>query len=228
MPIGFWGECIQAATFLINRLPTPVLNMVSPYELLFHKPPNYHELRVFGCLCYAATLRSQRSKFCPRSIPSIFVGYLLGFKGYRLYDLKSRQFFISRDVEFHEGVFPFHHLSECQTDIDPFPDLVLPTPQPLPDQSLPLAQVNPPVADNAPSSAAPSVSTASTPAEPLRRSSRITRPPSYLRDYDCHNVFYPICNHVSYHRLSDSYKTYVLQVSNEYEPQFFHQAVKFP
>ena len=37
----------------------------------------------------------------------VFIGYLHGKKGWKLYDLNSQEYFVSRDVVFHEGVFPF-------------------------------------------------------------------------------------------------------------------------
>lgn len=49
-------------------------------------------------------------------------------KGYKLYNIENKRFFVSRDVVFHENVFPFHSIT-LQGDIaDPFPDIVLPIP----------------------------------------------------------------------------------------------------
>lgn len=57
VPITFWGDCVAIATFLINRLPSPVLSNKSPYEVLHNgKEPEYQSLRTFGCLAFAATL----------------------------------------------------------------------------------------------------------------------------------------------------------------------------
>lgn len=51
VPLQFWGEAFQTATFLINRLPTPILDDVSALEKLFHKTPNYLDLKgVWLCL----------------------------------------------------------------------------------------------------------------------------------------------------------------------------------
>lgn len=50
LPLSFWSFAFSTATYLINHLPTPTLNMSSPYQSLFSSPPNYSKLRVFGCL----------------------------------------------------------------------------------------------------------------------------------------------------------------------------------
>ena len=49
-------------------------------------------------------------KFDERAKPGIFVGYLYGQKGYCIYDFKTHQIYVSRDVIFHESIFPYHDL----------------------------------------------------------------------------------------------------------------------
>ena len=102
LPRYFWGECVLTAAHLINFTPTPLLDLKTPYECLFGKPPPHSSLKVFGCLCYASNSPYIKDKFDTRSRRCIFVGYLFGKKGWRLYDLKSQTFFVSRDVQFFE------------------------------------------------------------------------------------------------------------------------------
>jgi histone deacetylase 1/2 len=51
MPLKFWDEAFLTATFLINLLPTKVLNFSTPTEKLLNVTPNYDSLRIFGCVC---------------------------------------------------------------------------------------------------------------------------------------------------------------------------------
>ena len=53
LPIRFWGYCIKAAVYLMNRLPSSAISNKSPYGLLHCKQPSLTNLRVIGCLCYA-------------------------------------------------------------------------------------------------------------------------------------------------------------------------------
>ena len=111
VPISFWGDCVTTAAFLVNRTPSPLLQHYSPYNILFKKESDYHALRSFGCLAFASTLPSSRNKFSPRAVLAIFVGYPQGYKGYKLYSLDTKKFFVSRDVVFHESIFPFQTIS---------------------------------------------------------------------------------------------------------------------
>lgn len=52
VPKQYWVEAFQTVVYLINRLPTKILNYISPYEKLIGHLPDYSFLQVFGDSCY--------------------------------------------------------------------------------------------------------------------------------------------------------------------------------
>ncbi|KAL4354578.1 hypothetical protein GQ457_06G014030 [Hibiscus cannabinus] len=67
-----------------------------------------------------------RDKFTERALPGVFLGYAPGVKGYKVYVLQSHTIMISRNVIFHEEIFPFHTIAAVDSLVDPFPATVLP------------------------------------------------------------------------------------------------------
>ena len=123
----FWGHAILMATSIINRLPSSLLSWKTPFKRLYHKPPTYDLLKVFGCLCFATITQPHRDKFSPCATRCIFLGLSPRQKAFKLYDLSTHNIFVSRDVKFHENIFPF---------------------QDIPSQSIPTPLPNPPFFDN--------------------------------------------------------------------------------
>lgn len=52
-------------------------------------------------------METKGDKFEVRGRSAVFIGYSQGKKGYRIYDIKDRKFFVSRDVIFVEKEFLF-------------------------------------------------------------------------------------------------------------------------
>lgn len=52
MALSYWGDAIATAVYLINRLPTRVLNFQISYEKLFQQSISYDTLRVFRSSCF--------------------------------------------------------------------------------------------------------------------------------------------------------------------------------
>jgi len=103
----FWGECVLTATYPINRMPAPILKNKTPYELPHGQKPSYDHLRVFGCLCYVSTSKQGKDKFMGRVVPYVFLGYPYGKKAYKVMTFDTHKFHSSRDIVFHEAIFPF-------------------------------------------------------------------------------------------------------------------------
>jgi histone deacetylase 1/2 len=110
MPLKFWDEAFLAATYLINRTPSKVLNYVTPLERLFNQTPDYTSLRVFGCACYPNLRPYNRHKLEFRSKQCVFLGYSNLHKGFKCLEISSGRVYISRDVVFDENEFPFSKL----------------------------------------------------------------------------------------------------------------------
>ncbi|KAL0356152.1 UNVERIFIED_CONTAM: putative mitochondrial protein [Sesamum radiatum] len=107
LPRIFWADSILVATHIINKLPSSKLNWKTPFELLYKSPPSYACLKTFGCLCYATNVMPHKSKFDHRAFKCVFIGYVSGQKGYKVYDIDNKVAFVSRDVVFHEDTFPY-------------------------------------------------------------------------------------------------------------------------
>jgi len=75
--------------------------------MLYKIEADFNGLKVFGSLCYASTLSTNRTKFDPRASKCVFIGFKRGTKGYVLLNIQSREIFVSRDVVFYEHVFPY-------------------------------------------------------------------------------------------------------------------------
>jgi hypothetical protein len=52
VPFKFWDNAFDTACYLINRLPSALNSVLSPFELLFNKSPDFNLLKVFGCECW--------------------------------------------------------------------------------------------------------------------------------------------------------------------------------
>ena len=106
-PFRFWSDAFFTTCYLINRLPTRVLNMKTPLEILFQEIPDYTFLKVFGCACWPHLRPYNSHKLEFRSKQCVFLGYSSIHKGYKCLHVATNRVYISRDVVFDENLFPF-------------------------------------------------------------------------------------------------------------------------
>jgi histone deacetylase 1/2 len=52
MPLKFWDEAFLTATYLINRIPSKIINFDTPLERLFHTKLDYASFHTSGCVCW--------------------------------------------------------------------------------------------------------------------------------------------------------------------------------
>ncbi|PKU86178.1 Retrovirus-related Pol polyprotein from transposon TNT 1-94 [Dendrobium catenatum] len=180
IPQKFWIHAVQTVVHLINRLPSLSNKLSSPYQMLFNKPPDYNSFRIFGCLCYPFLPQAALSKFHPKSIPCVFVGYPLSSKGYICYNISSGKFIVSRHVKFLETIFPFQQstpepVQSSTTTYTPPLTLVPTMVQPISISPPPSSKLPPPQSTLPPAETAtlPTSSTAELP-----QSSPVIEPPA--------------------------------------------------
>lgn len=96
----------MTACYLINGMPSSVLHGCTLYERLHRKLFPLARLRVFRLLCFATNLVNI-DKFKPQAISSVLMGFSLIQNGYILLNLQTAVTFVSKEVRFHEYIFPF-------------------------------------------------------------------------------------------------------------------------
>lgn len=62
---------------------------------------------LIGCLCYATFTKLHKDKFDSKGIKCVLLGYPPNQKGYKHYNLSTKEVFHSRDALFDEKIFPF-------------------------------------------------------------------------------------------------------------------------
>ncbi|CAL2225380.1 unnamed protein product [Prunus armeniaca] len=116
MPRSFWGEAVLSAAYLINRIPSSILNFQTPLQTLYHHiqipHPKNLEPRIFGCVVFVHLHDHQRSKLDPRAEKCVFIGYAPHQKGYRCYHPPSQNMHTFIDVVFREHDIYFSAVHE--------------------------------------------------------------------------------------------------------------------
>lgn len=104
---SFWFHSCAYATFLINRMLCKVLEMKSPYQVLFGKAPEIQKLKVFGSAVYPFLRPYNSNKLQARSVQCVFLGYVMGCIGVTCYNIVTRKLILSRHVIHDESMFPY-------------------------------------------------------------------------------------------------------------------------
>ncbi|KAG8501038.1 hypothetical protein CXB51_003111 [Gossypium anomalum] len=107
VPKYLWGEAVLTACYLINRMPSKVLNFQTPLNTLLKAFPLFRvpnlPAKIFGCKAFIHNHQPNQSKLDPRAHTYIFIGYSPTQKGYKCYSPTLCRMFVSRDVTFFEN-----------------------------------------------------------------------------------------------------------------------------
>ncbi|XP_021715949.1 uncharacterized protein LOC110683848 [Chenopodium quinoa] len=208
VPARFWGDCIMAATYIINRMPLKSVGFVTPYERLYGSAPDLSHLKIFGCLCYISTSKTHRNKLDPRATPCVFLGYPPNQKAYKVLNLATNKISISRDVIFYEKYFPFHfspspHKTYANKIFLPVNNSISQSYSDIPEI---FSDFN--ITPNS---------------DPVRQSSRISKPPTH---FHCYAVTDHWCNLVSFDSLPKKQQLDICVHQSLVEPTSYSEAAQ--
>ena len=72
----------------------------TPIEVWTHKNPLLHHLHVFGCEAFSHVPKEKCSKLDNKVVKCVFIGYVIGVKGYKLLDSVARKVLYRKNVIF--------------------------------------------------------------------------------------------------------------------------------
>ncbi|KAK4390127.1 Retrovirus-related Pol polyprotein from transposon RE2 [Sesamum angolense] len=219
-----WHRCLGHASMrVIKQLPIPMTSLGDSANMPCTICPLAKQSRV----PFPLIIDPQRAKFHKRALRCILLGYAPNKKAYKLYDLDNHHTVISRDVVFHEDVFPFD-TQQSSTTTCPLPipstpdthfDYPIPSTQSIVSSPALSIQTHVPLSTSGISS--PQVPLHVPEAPIVRRSSRTIQKPCWLDDFICH-LNYP-------HLLSScnaAYISFVASLSILQEPRSFAEVSK--
>lgn len=116
-PTFLWQEAVQTAVYILNHCATRALHLSTPYMHLYQRRLDLSNLRVIGCRAFVLLPKQPNSKFRPKGLQTVLLGYDQHTKAYRCFDPAQCKILISKDVicvEDSQGEFFF---GSAPTDI---------------------------------------------------------------------------------------------------------------
>jgi hypothetical protein len=113
-------DAFQTTAYLINHLPSPILNNKSPYEKLLKIVFGYDHMRVFCYTCYPYSVPYNNFKLALKSKACVFLGFSSTYKGYLCFDTVNNKVYTILHVLFDEtsflyaGMNPLLPIKKCQ------------------------------------------------------------------------------------------------------------------
>jgi hypothetical protein len=85
----FWGEAVNTAYHIINRVYLRPETNKTPYEIWRCKKPLVKYFKTFGSECYILRDRENMGKFDTKSDGGIFLGYATNRRAYRVFNKRT-------------------------------------------------------------------------------------------------------------------------------------------
>lgn len=119
LPSTLWGEALQHAVWLYNRMPRAALGLRTPYEARFGAQPDLSDLNPFSAV-YFVKLKDVRN-LSAKAVECRFLGFDLTSNGLRVWWPSQRKGSVKRDVVFLSQEIPLlegedYRLDELQDD----------------------------------------------------------------------------------------------------------------
>jgi transposase InsO family protein len=84
-----WGEAINTACHIINKVYLRPETNKTPYEIWRGKKPKVKYFKTFGSKCYILCDRENLGKFDSKSDEGIFLGYSINSRAYRVFNKRT-------------------------------------------------------------------------------------------------------------------------------------------
>ena len=103
-PDAFWGDAVDYANFIRNRIPSASIMNKSPFELWNGYAPDVNIFRTFGCDAFVIIPASLRKKFGKKLNQLIckMIGYSGNQKAYKIWVIETQKVIFARNVTFNE------------------------------------------------------------------------------------------------------------------------------
>jgi len=108
VPQHSWGDAVLSACYLINHMPSSILDdkiphfILFPHDSLYSLPP-----KGFGSTCFVHNVSPGLDKLSPMSHKCIFLGFTRSQKGYKCFSPSLNCYFIFADVTFSDSSLYF-------------------------------------------------------------------------------------------------------------------------
>ena len=99
LPISFWGYSLQTTVYILNVVPSKLVQN-TPLELWNGHKPSFCNFRIWGCLAHV--LKGKTGNLEPRKEVCMFVGYPKVTTGGLFYSPSDKKVFASTNVTFLE------------------------------------------------------------------------------------------------------------------------------